>query len=79
MASSSYDAAIRCVPGPISGSVNVLIKDPVTGADNVVATLYSGDSFGELALLQEGNLRAASITTKDESEFLTIGRVNAAA
>ena len=58
----------------LHGSVNVLIKDPVTEADNVVATLYGGDSFGELALLQEGNQRAASIVTRDDCEFLTIGR-----
>lgn len=58
----------------LHGSVNVLIKDPVTGVDNVVATLYGGDSFGELALLQEGNRRAASIVARDDCEFLTIGR-----
>ena len=38
----------------LHGSVNVLIKDQTTNADNVVATLYGGDSFGELALLQVG-------------------------
>ena len=58
----------------LHGGVNVLIEDPDTGTENVVATLYGGDSFGELALLQEGNTRAASIVAREDSEFLTIDR-----
>ena len=58
----------------LSGSVEVLIRDPHTNANNRVATLYTGDSFGELALLEEGNVRAAGIVAREDSEFLTLGR-----
>lgn len=58
----------------IVGCVSVRIQDAQTGEDHEVAVLRNGDSFGELALMQEGNLRAATITAKDDSEFLTIFR-----
>ena len=58
----------------IVGCVSVHIQDAQTGEDHEVAVLRNGDSFGELALMQEGNLRAASIIAKDDSEFLTIFR-----
>ena len=50
----------------LSGSVEVLIRDPHTNANNRVATLYTGDSFGELALLEEGNVRAAGIVARED-------------
>lgn len=58
----------------IVGCVSVRIQDAQTGEDHEVAVLRNGDSFGELALMQEGNLRAATINAKDDSEFLTIFR-----
>jgi CRP-like cAMP-binding protein len=58
----------------LSGSVEVLILDPQTNVNNHIATLYTGDSFGELALLEEGNVRAAGIVARENSEFLTLGR-----
>ena len=58
----------------IVGCVSVHIQDAQTGENHEVAVLRNGDSFGELALMQEGNLRAASIIAKDDSEFLTIFR-----
>ena len=57
----------------LSGSVDVLIRDP-GGKEHQVATLFNGDSFGELALMQEGNTRGASIVAKEDCEFLTLGR-----
>lgn len=57
----------------LSGSVDVFIRDP-GGREHLVATLFNGDSFGELALMQEGNTRGATIVAKDDCEFLTLGR-----
>ncbi len=48
----------------LSGSVNVSIADSVSGYDTTVATLYSGDSFGELALIQTNCKRAATVTCR---------------
>ena len=39
-----------------------------------VATLYNGDSFGELALLQEGSVRSATVQAETDVEFLVISR-----
>lgn len=57
----------------LSGSVDVFIRDP-GGREHLVATLFNGDSFGELALMQEGNTRGATIVAKEDCEFLTLGR-----
>ena len=57
----------------LSGSVDVFIRDP-GGREHLVATLFNGDSFGELALMHEGNTRGATIVAKEDCEFLTLGR-----
>ena len=69
----------------LSGSVSVAIKGGGGGdagdakhtpTDHFakVATLYNGDSFGELALLQEGSVRSATVRAETDVEFLTISR-----
>ena len=57
----------------LSGSVDVFIRDP-GGREHLVATLFNGDSFGELALMHEGNTRGATIVAKEDCEFLILGR-----
>jgi len=59
----------------ISGSCFVSIEDQRTGVSTVVATLYAGDCFGELALLQDdeaGQKRQATITCREFSEFVKL-------
>ena len=59
----------------ISGSCAVSIEDQRTGVSTVVATLYAGDCFGELALLQDdeaGQKRQATITCREFSEFVKL-------
>ena len=58
----------------LSGSVSVSIKAGAAEAEERVATLYNGDSFGELALLQEGSVRSATVRAETDVEFLTISR-----
>lgn len=50
----------------------VSIKVPSKDTVKVVRTLDAGQAFGELALLQTGGRRAASVITTMASEFLTI-------
>jgi hypothetical protein len=58
------------VSGCCAGSVavKVVAGDTVT----VARTLKEGESFGELALLQRGGRRAATVVTTSPTEFLTI-------
>lgn len=60
----------------LSGSVSVSIKAGDAEAEERVATLYNGDSFGELALLQEGSVRSATVRAETGVEFLTISRAD---
>jgi CRP-like cAMP-binding protein len=41
-------------------------------AVTVARTLHAGESFGELALLQRGGSRAATVVSIGNTEFLTI-------
>lgn len=56
----------------LSGSCTVSIMDGKTGNSTIVATLYSGDCFGELALMQEDGLRQATVTTREVCEFVKL-------
>mmetsp|Transcript_9465 Transcript_9465/g.32958 ORF Transcript_9465/g.32958 Transcript_9465/m.32958 type:complete len:454 (-) Transcript_9465:453-1814(-) len=60
----------------LAGSVNVSIMDVSTGVENVVATMYAGEPFGELALMQQHSKRAATVTTREQCEFLKVGKAD---
>ena len=60
----------------LSGSCTVSIMDGKTGNSTIVATLYSGDCFGELALMQEDGLRQATVTTREVCEFVKLKKVD---
>ncbi|KAK9815809.1 hypothetical protein WJX72_009912 [[Myrmecia] bisecta] len=53
----------------ISGAVDVIVKDEATGDEKTVAHLFTGDSFGELALLQGHRQRRATCVCPQRSEF----------
>eukprot|EP00884_Botryococcus_braunii_P000340 jgi/Botrbrau1/10306/Bobra.0120s0021.3 len=55
----------------LSGSVAVKVM--AGDAVSVARTLRAGESFGELALLQRGGRRSATVVTVGHTEFLTIG------
>ena len=56
----------------LSGSVDVFIRDP-GGREHLVATLFNGDSFGELALLYNSP-RAATVMCTQAGTVWTIDR-----
>ncbi len=58
----------------LSGSVSVSVRASESDAEAQVATLYNGDSFGELALLREGSVRSATVRAETDVEFLVISR-----
>ena len=55
----------------LRGAVAVIVRDE-QGVENQVAELGEGASFGELALLEEGNLRRATCICKEECSFAVI-------
>ncbi len=55
----------------ISGKVKVVVYDPETGKETVIAYLGSGDYFGEMALLT-GEPRSASVITTEPSEMFIL-------
>lgn len=58
----------------LSGSVSVSIRAGESESEEHVASLYNGDSFGELALLREGSVRSATVRAETDVEFLVISR-----
>ena len=56
----------------LSGSTTVSTFDNETQQNTDIATLYAGDSFGELALLSDRNFRQASVTTRETCEFVKL-------
>ena len=56
----------------LSGSTTVSTFDSETQQNTDIATLYAGDSFGELALLSDKNFRQASVTTREICEFVKL-------
>ena len=55
----------------LRGAVAVIVRDE-QGVENQVAELGEGASFGELALLEESNLRRATCICKEECSFAVI-------
>lgn len=55
----------------ISGKVEVVARNAVSGQDTVLATLTPGQTFGEMALV-EGGQRSAAVRTLEQSVSLRI-------
>ena len=60
----------------LSGSTTVSTYDSETQQNTDIATLYAGDSFGELALLSDTNYRQASVTTREACEFVKLTKID---
>lgn len=60
----------------LSGSTTVSTFDNETQQNTDIATLYAGDSFGELALLSDKNFRQASVTTRETCEFVKLTKMD---
>jgi len=58
-----------------SGSVKVVLPSPDTGEPAIIATLRSGDFFGELAIL-DGEPHSASVVALEPTETLVLGRAD---
>lgn len=56
----------------LSGSVSVSVRDPNTGIEMVVASCMTGQCFGELALQDPSSKRAATVATREPTEFLVV-------
>ncbi|RMG61283.1 MAG: response regulator [Calditrichaeota bacterium] len=57
----------------INGSVDVIVEAPETGHKKVIATLKSGDYFGEMSLLT-GEPRSATVVTREPSEMFILSK-----
>lgn len=56
----------------LSGSVVVTHTNQRTGRQMVLCHLYSGQSFGELAMQKADSLRVATVTVKQTCHFITL-------
>lgn len=59
----------------ISGQVKVVVQSEESAGETVIATLASGDYFGEMALLT-GEPRSASVITTEPSEMFILNKTD---
>jgi CRP-like cAMP-binding protein len=57
----------------LQGSVDLVSRDPVTGAGRVIRTVSSGEFFGEMSCFCE-RARSATAVARDEAVLLCLGQ-----